>query len=142
MIVVANCPAPRLPNARGTGPLLVVGKLSVAAVSLTLFADTEPTFCTVTPTMMSPQLVRTNGVTVTTIFAGEGEGVGVGDGVGVGVGFGLGLGLGDGDGVGVGVGDGVGVGPPGWSSNAPESVPSLPFAILGSSNVRAKPAPR
>ena len=42
--VVAHCPGPRFPNARGTGPPFVVGEKSVAAVSLTLFAVTEPLF--------------------------------------------------------------------------------------------------
>jgi hypothetical protein len=83
--------------------------------------------------MMSPQLVRTNGVTVTTIFAGDGVGVGEGVGVGLGLGEGDGLGDGLGDGDGDGDGDGLGVGPPGWSSNAPTSLPSLPFVIAVSS---------
>ena len=42
--VVAHCPGPRFPNSRGTGPPFVVGEKSVAAVSLTLFAVTEPLF--------------------------------------------------------------------------------------------------
>jgi TrAA12-like len=134
-MVVAHCPAPRFPNNFGMGSPVVVGVVSVASVNLALIAVTELTFWTVTPTMMSPQLVRTNGVTDTAIRAGEGDGVGVGEGVGVGLGVGVGDGLGDGlgDGDGDGDGDGVGVGPPGWSSNAPASVPSLPFAIFVSS---------
>lgn len=142
MRLVATCPAPRFPNNAGTGPPFVVGEDRVAAVSLTLFAVAAPTFWTVTPTMMSPQLVRTSGLTVTTIVAGEGDGVGVGDGDGDGDGLGLGEGDGFGDGLGDGDGDGDGVGPPGWSSNAPASVPSLPFVALASSNVRTNPAPR
>jgi hypothetical protein len=143
-MVAAHCPGPRFPNDAGTGPPFVVGELSVAAVSLTLFAVTEPVFRTVKPTTTSPQLVRTSGVTVTTILAGDGDGVGVGDGDGVGLGVGFGEGDGFGDGLGEGDGDGVGVGvgPPGWSSNAPASVPSLPFAVFVSSNVRANPVPR
>ena len=42
--VVAHCPGTRFPNNAGTGPPFDVGELSVAAVSLTLFAVTEPAF--------------------------------------------------------------------------------------------------
>ena len=121
-----------MPRLCGSGIPFVVGDASVPVVNRTLFAIAPPTFCTVTPTAIEPQLLRTNGVIVTTSRT-SGVGVGVGDGDG----FGDGLGDGDGDGSGVGVGVGVGVGPPGCNSNAPTSVPSPAFAIAGSSNVRS-----
>jgi len=136
--VVAHCPGARLPKLFGNGAPFVVGDASVAVVSLTLFAVAPPVFCTVTPTAMSPQFVRTSDVVVTTIFAvpGAGVGVGVGLGEGFGVGDGDGLGDGEGDGDGVGVGVGVDVGPPGCNPNAPMSVPSPVFVAAASSNVR------
>ena len=131
---VAHCPGARLPRFRGNGAPFVVGETRVPVVNFTLFAVVPPVFCTVTATAMSPQLVRTSEVVVTTSFAGCGAGVGVG--VGVGVGDGDGFGDGDGDGLGVGVG--VGVGPPGCNSKDPTSVPSPLFATAASSKVRAK----
>src|SRR5690348_16385069 len=119
--VVAHWPGARLPKFFGKGDPFAFGDASVPVVNLTLLAVAPPVFCTVTPTAISPQLVRTRDVVVTTILALPGIGVGVGDGLGDG--FGDGEGDGDGDGVGVGVG--VGVGPPGCNSNAPISVPSL-----------------
>src|SRR5262249_45524416 len=140
--VVAHCPGARLPKVAGNGSPFVVGDESVPVVNLTLFAVAPPTFCTVTPTAMSPQLVRTSAVVVITIFGlpgvGDGDGLGAGVGDGLGDGFGVGDGDGDGfgDGDGVGVGVGVGVGPPGCNSNAPTSVPSSLFVTAASSNVR------
>ena len=55
----------------------------VPVVNFTLFAVAPPVFCTVTATAMSPQLVRTSEVVVTTSFAGSGVGVGVGVGDGL-----------------------------------------------------------
>src|SRR5689334_21333972 len=132
--VVAHWPGARLPKFVGNGEPFVFGVASVPVVKRTLLAVAPPMFCTVTPTAMSPQFVRTSDVVVTTIFAmpGVGDGVGLGDGFG----DGLGDGEGDGDGDGVGVGVGVGVGPPGCNSNAPISVPSPLFVTAASSNVR------
>ena len=129
---VAHCPGARLPRFRGSGAPLLVGDESVPVVNLTLFAVVPPVFCTVTATAMSPQLVRTSAVVVSTSFAGcgAGDGDGLGDGDGDGDG--------DGEGLGVGVGVGVGDGPPGCNSKAPTSVPSPLFAIPASSKVRAK----
>ena len=144
---VAHLPGARLPKLFGNGLPLVVGLLSVAAVSLTFAAVVPPVFCTDMPTRMSPQLVRINSVVVKTNLGADGVGVGVGDGTGVGTGVGVGVGVGDGDGfgVGLGVGDGdgvgvgvgVGVGPPGCNSKAPASVPSAAFVTAGSSYARA-----
>ena len=143
MTFVDHCPGVRLPRFRGNGVPFDVGDARVPVVSWTLLAVLPPAFCTVTPTAIEPQLLRTNDVIVTTRRGSVGAGVGVGDGDGDGVGVGDGLGdgegdgFGDGDGFGVGVGVGVGVGPPGCSSKAPTSVPSPAFALAGSSNVRA-----
>ena len=126
--VVAHWPAARLPRLFGNGLPFVVGDVSVPVVNLALLAVAPPVFCNVTPTTMSPQLVRTSAVVVITSFGLPGVGDGDGDG------FGDGLGDGDGDGVGVGVG--VGVGPPGCNSNAPTSVPSSLFETAASSKVR------
>ena len=112
-----------------------MGDVSVPVASLTLLAVEPPAFCTVTPTAMSPQLVRTKAVVVTTILGLPG--VGDGDGLGDGDGFGDGDGDGDGLGDGLGVGVGVGVGPPGCNSNEPTSVPSPLFVTVASSYVRA-----
>ena len=140
MTLVAHCPGPRLPKLCGKGVPFVVGEASVPIVSRTLFAIVPPVFCTVTPTAIEPQLLRTSDVIVITSRGSVGTGVGVGDGDGFGDGDGLGEGdgLGDGEGSGVGVGVGVGVGPPGCRSKAPTSVPSPALAIDVSSNVRAK----
>src|SRR5215204_2372361 len=103
-MVVVDWPTARLPTLCGSGFPFVVGELNVAVVNLMLPAEAPPAFCTVTPTMTSPQLLRTSGVIVTTSLAGCGDG----DGDGVGDGDGDGLGDGDGDGLGDGDGDGVG----------------------------------
>lgn len=140
MMVVVHWPAARLPRFCGSVLPFVAGDANVAVVNRTLPAEAPPMFCTVTPAMMSPQLLRTSGVIVTTSFAGDGEGEG--DGLGDGDGDGFGDGEGDGLGEGEGVGDGDGDGATGCNSNAPMSVPSLLFAIEPSSKVRVKPVPR
>ena len=139
MMVVVHWPTATLPKFCGSGLPFVVGELNVAVVNRTLLAEAPPTFCTVTPAMTSPQLLRT-GVIVTTSWAGLGDGDGDGDGLGDGDGDGDGDGLGDGEGDGVGDGDGDGA--TGCNSKAPMSVPSLAFAIELSSKARVKPAPR
>src|SRR5258705_2121078 len=133
MKFVDHCPGARLPRFCGNGVPFDVGDARVPVVSRTFLTVMPRVFCTVTPTAIEPQLLRTNEVIVTTRRGS----VGVGDGVGDGNGVGVGDGFGEGDGSGVGVGVGVGVGPPGCSSKAPTSVPSPAFAIAGSSNVRA-----
>ena len=140
IMVVAHWPTARLPRFCGSGLPFVMGELNVAFVSRTLLAEAPPAFCTVTPAMTSPQLLRTSGVIVTTNLAGDGDGDGLGDGDGDGDGFGDGEGdgLGDGDGVGDGDGDGA----TGCNSKAPTSAPSLAFEMEASSKVRVKPVPR
>lgn len=65
---IADCPGDNLPRFCGNGVAFVVGDASVPSVNMTLLATAPPMFWTVTPTTMSPQLLRTNGVTVTTSF--------------------------------------------------------------------------